>query len=889
VIASKRRNTNGLTEVSTPARAAALLLTISSFAFANSRPHTPVILEPSETAKSIDPGDVHMATSAFVDDDAGDRHVCSDWEIRKNDGSVIWHADCATGVLAVHIHLGDGTFVNTGEHLLGSTPYIVSVRFRDNSGDPDTEWSDWARRTFTTAAASAVRAMEIIDVLSSPPPRLRDASGAAVTLGSGATISLLSDDNHLLLSFSAAGITNPAALPNHAHVKAVISSGDQPLTMANPTIDFTDSTGAAHTIYLPNIALAPKTTIAFWIAQDGSSFNASPAEETPRFDDLARAAAVPWNILQPGYRIERVVGGLQLPVNIAFVPKPLPDADAPLFYVTELYGTIRAVLRDGTLRDYATNLLNFDPTGQFPGSGEQGIVGTVVDPASGDLFVANVFEVAGWHYPRVIRLHSLDGGRTAAFITTVLDMPNDVIGPSHQISSVSIGPDGRLYVHLGDGFEIAAAQNRTSFRGKILRLNLDGTAPEDNPFYDASDGITATDYIYALGFRNPFGGAWRAADKALYEVENGPEVDRLAKITPGTNYQWNGSNDDMHVHAAYVWDPQVAPVNIAFVQSSTFGGSGFPSSAIGKAYVSESGPTWVPGVVSNGKRIREFTFDGSGNVVDTRPFVEYTGSGYATVAALAAGPDGLYFSDLYPDHDSPIAYDANVYRIRHVGRIAIAAEVVNDLTKSIQFTPNLDMPQYASIAWDFGDGTTSSEPYPVHSFAGFGPYDVKLTVVADQSDTFEDYARIQFPPFRGSGVLGVYRDGLGNVVSRVDPTIDFDWDLDAPELRAGSIDASWRGEIAPVVSGLYTFDLQTDGNALLLIDGQTVFDSRNPSAAINTIRLEAGHYYTFELQCDDTPMIGTMRLTWAPPGLTPRPVPPTALYVPVGRHRVVAH
>src|SRR5262249_27170230 len=192
------------------------------------------------------------------------------------------------------------------------------------------------------------------------------------------------------------------------------------------------------------------------------------------------------------------------------------------------------------------------------------------------------------HDPKVIRLHSIDGGRTASTFTTVLDMPGEEIGPSHQISNVSIGADGKLYVHVGDGFHTELATDLHSFRGKILRMNLDGSAPADNPFYNASDGITATDYIFAYGFRNPFGGAWRDADASLYEVEHGPGIDRLARVGAGMNFRWAGSDDDMRANAAYNWESSVAPVNMAFVQSATFGGSGFGADKLDHGFVTES-------------------------------------------------------------------------------------------------------------------------------------------------------------------------------------------------------------------------------------------------------------------------------------------------------------
>ncbi|HXH39537.1 MAG TPA: PQQ-dependent sugar dehydrogenase, partial [Thermoanaerobaculia bacterium] len=615
--------------------------------------------------------------------------------------------------------------------------------------------------------------------------------------------------------------------------------------------------------------------------------------ETPDFARIARSGLMPWNVLVPGYRIERVATGLQLPVNIAFVPNPLPDAGAPLFYITELYGTIRAFLRDGTLRDYATGLLNFDPTGPFPGSGEQGIAGTAVDPETGDLYVAVVYESfpGGPHYPRVVRLHSIDGGRTATSLFPLLDMVGEDVGPSHQISNVSIGPDGKLYVHVGDGFQTQLARSLNSFRGKILRMNKDGLPAADNPFYDSSNGIgDAGDYIFAYGFRNPFGGAWRDADASLYEVENGPDVDRLAKVSAGIDYQWSGSDDDMRAHALYNWTPSVAPINIAFIQPSTFLGSGFPAEQYDHAFVSESGPTWAAGTTPFGKRIREFAFDDHGGIASTNSFVEYTGTGHATVAALTAGPDGLYFSDLYSDLGAPTDHDANIYRVRYVGNVAIGADIADGATKTIRFTAIVTVPGYKSLEWDFGDGSTSTKTDLKHTFPGNGPYDVRLSVVDAQGLTIEDYTRVQFPETPGAGLAAVYDDANGTATYRLDSNIDFNWQTDAPAPGAVLLHVTWTGEITPTVSALYTFTLHTAGDALLRIAGHDVIDTGNPdqSTLANPISLEAGQRYPFTLQMGANPLVGVTQLTWSADGMSPRVVPSSVFYPNVDRRRAVA-
>jgi glucose/arabinose dehydrogenase len=271
------------------------------------------------------------------------------------------------------------------------------------------------------------------------------------------------------------------------------------------------------------------------------------------------------------------------------------------------------------------------------------------------------------HYPIVKRFQSSDGGRTAATEIVILDMFPEPQRQSHQISNLSIGPDGKLYVHMADGFDAKAARDLDAFRGKILRMNLDGSPAVDNPFYAAADGISARDYVYAYGFRNPFGGAWAAADGFLYEVENGPKTDRFARVVAGGDYLWDGDDADLSNFALYNWSPSVAPVNIAFIQPETFGGSGFPADKMDHAFVSESGPTTATGPQAHGKRISEFILDANGNLVSgPHPLIEYNGTGKATAVALAAGPDGLYFSDFYKDLDytSPIDRGANILRIK---------------------------------------------------------------------------------------------------------------------------------------------------------------------------------------------------------------------------------
>jgi len=140
----------------------------------------------------------------------------------------------------------------------------------------------------------------------------------------------------------------------------------------------------------------------------------------------------------------------------------------------------------------------------------------------------------------------------------------------------------------------------------------------------------------------------------------------------------------MTAYATYNWSPAAGVVNVVFVQPGTFSSSGFPSDRAGHAYVAESGPTWATGPQTRGKRISEFDVDANGTLIaGPAPLVEYTGIGKATVAGLAAGPDGLYFSELYKDVNFTSAIDrgARILRVKYVGE---AASTVHGVPGTIQ-------------------------------------------------------------------------------------------------------------------------------------------------------------------------------------------------------------
>jgi glucose/arabinose dehydrogenase len=260
----------------------------------------------------------------------------------------------------------------------------------------------------------------------------------------------------------------------------------------------------------------------------------------------------------------------------------------------------------------------------------------------------------------------------------LLNMQPETQGQAHQISNITIGPDNKLYVHMGDGFNSATALNLDQYRGKVLRLNKDGSpvATGDpagaNPFYNAANGINARDYVFTYGHRNAFGGAWLRSTGRHWIVENGNAIDRMVDLTAGNSYGWSGNDSAILTFSKFVWNPGTAPVNIDFIQPTVFGGSGFPAGYQGRAYVSLSGPTYAFGPITRAKAIVEFrdltTLGSDGKLaVLPRTIARYIGTGRSTAVALAAGPDGLYFSDFYEETGGggATATGARILRLRY--------------------------------------------------------------------------------------------------------------------------------------------------------------------------------------------------------------------------------
>ncbi len=142
--------------------------------------------------------------------------------------------------------------------------------------------------------------------------------------------------------------------------------------------------------------------------------------------------------------------------------------------------------------------------------------------------------------------------------------------------------DGTLLATVGDGFDFREqAQTLDNHFGKVIRINNDGTVPDDNPFYDRNDALPE---IWSYGHRNQQGLA--LAGQHVYENEHGPKGgDEVNRLTPGNNYGWPVITQGIDYNGAQItpyqeyegmeqpgidWTPSIAPSSMAFHEGDLY-------------------------------------------------------------------------------------------------------------------------------------------------------------------------------------------------------------------------------------------------------------------------------------------------------------------------------
>ena len=341
------------------------------------------------------------------------------------------------------------------------------------------------------------------------------------------------------------------------------------------------------------------------------------------------------------FRVIEVAGGLSHPWGLAF----LPD------------GRMLVTERGGQLRLIDEGRLVPEPIGGAPevyASGQGGLLDVAVDPSFAEnslVYLSYADSDSSGTTTQVMRAR-LDGNRLVES-EVIFDAKPRASGRNHYGSRLAFGPDGMLYVSVGERQERDRAQSLADHGGKVIRIFPDGRVPDDNPFVGQPG---AQPEIWSYGHRNPQGMAFRPGTDELWEQEHGARGgDEVNLVRKGLNYGWpvithgvdysglsigEGKEKAGMEQPAFVWTPSIAPSGLAFYQGDAF-------------------PEWQGDMLVGALKFEllvRLTMDGRRIVKEERMLEGELGR----IRDLRVGPDGLVY--LLNDED-----EGGVYRLEPAG------------------------------------------------------------------------------------------------------------------------------------------------------------------------------------------------------------------------------
>jgi glucose/arabinose dehydrogenase len=342
----------------------------------------------------------------------------------------------------------------------------------------------------------------------------------------------------------------------------------------------------------------------------------------------APPAPAPAPIVTTGYKVIEIAKNLDHPWSMAF----LPDGSV---LVTERTGRLRLIKAD-VLQPQAVSGVPAVHTGS-----QAGLFDIVLHPnfAQNSLvYLTYAAGTKGANGTQVARAR-FDGSALRDLQVIFKAMPlKDT--DNHYGGRMAFLPDGTFALTIGEGFEYREkAQDLSSDLGKVVRLNDDGTVPQNNPFIGQSG---ARPEIYTWGHRNEQGLVFDAQSGRLWETEHGPRGgDELNLIVAHKNYGWPVITYGMDYSGAYVspytqragleqpliyWTPSIAPSGLAI-----YHGDKFPA---------WNGDLFVGALAF--KHLRRVHLDAQGNVISQEQLLN---DKHWRIRDVRVSPDGyLYVS-----------------------------------------------------------------------------------------------------------------------------------------------------------------------------------------------------------------------------------------------------
>jgi glucose/arabinose dehydrogenase len=339
-------------------------------------------------------------------------------------------------------------------------------------------------------------------------------------------------------------------------------------------------------------------------------------------------------------RVETVAEGLKRPWGMVF----LPDGR---MLVTERPGTLRLVSSDGSVSEPLSGVP------EVVARGQGGLLDVALDPAfttNKMIYLSYAEAGEGGAGTAVARGRLEDGGLTD--LKVIFQQTPKVSGGNHFGGRLAFAPDGTLFVTLGDRFKFEPAQDLSSHLGKVVRINPDGSVPQDNPFIGQKG---AQPEIWSLGHRNVESASIDPETGQLWTLEFGPKGgDELNRPAPGKNYGWPLVSWGSHYDGKKIPDPPTRPEFADAVRQWTPvispSGATFYTAEPVPGWTAEAIPAWAGDLLVGGlssKSIVRLSLDGEKVTGEERIPLG------VRVRDVIQGPDGAVYA-LTDENDGKI-------------------------------------------------------------------------------------------------------------------------------------------------------------------------------------------------------------------------------------------
>ena len=307
----------------------------------------------------------------------------------------------------------------------------------------------------------------------------------------------------------------------------------------------------------------------------------------------------------------------------------LPDGR---ILVTEKDGNLRILDRDGRPSKPLPGLPRIESWGQG------GLLDIALDPGFATnrrLYLSHAWRVPGGRMTAVSTARLSSGDRLRGFEVIFAGRPGSGAG-RHFGSRLRFGPDGRLFVTVGDRGHRANAQDLGTHAGAILRLNRDGSAPADNPFVGRKGALPE---IWTYGHRNPQGLALDPATGRLWSQEHGPlGGDEVNLVERGRNYGWPAITYGRNYTGTRITDETARP---GMEQPRTYWVPSIAPSGL-TVYRGDKFPRWNGNLFVGALRAQllvRLELDGANVVHEERLLTDFGNR----IRDVRSGPDGLIY------------------------------------------------------------------------------------------------------------------------------------------------------------------------------------------------------------------------------------------------------